>query len=318
MPEPDKLRDCRLEPRPDEGLPQELPELVRRIVSTCGTEACFDHISQLPIPSQESVREIVKLGRRIIFPGYFTQERIDPVALEYHLGRLIIGLYQLLSTQAAWAVRHDCHRYEQACRHCRDEGTRAALEFIRAIPRLRALLATDTKAAYVGDPAASGYDEIIFSYPGLYAITVQRMAHLLWELKVPLLPRIMTELAHSQTGIDIHPGATIGGAFFIDHGTGVVIGETAQIGNRVRLYQGVTLGALSVSRDKVDDLRQHKRHPTIEDDVIIYSGATILGGRTVVGAGSVIGGNVWITESVPPRTKVLLKAPEQVVVGNGE
>ncbi len=318
MPDPQTNKDCRLDLRPEEGLPPELPQEVRRIVGTCGTEVCFDHISQLSIPSQDSVREIVRLGRRIIFPGYFTQERIDPVGLEYHLGRLVIRLYKLLSTQVAWAVRHDCHRYEQACSQCQEEGVRVALEFIRAIPRLRAVLATDTKAAYEGDPASSGYDEIIFSYPGLYAVTVQRMAHLLWKLKVPLLPRIMTEQAHSQTGIDIHPGASIGESFFIDHGTGVVIGETTRIGKRVRLYQGVTLGALSVSRDQVEELRRRKRHPTIEDDVIIYSGATILGGQTVVGAGSVIGGNVWITESVPPNTKVLLKAPEQLVVGNGE
>ncbi len=315
MPEVYKKDDCRLDMRPDEGLPRELREEVGRIVGTCRTDGCFDHISQLPIPSRESVVEIVKLGRRILFPGYFTQERIDPVGLEYHLGRMVVRLYKLLSTQVAWAVRHDCHRYEQACSHCQEEGGKVALDFIRAIPDLRSILATDTIAAYEGDPASSSYDEIIFSYPGLYAIMVQRMAHLLWEAKVPLLPRIMTELAHSKTGIDIHPGASIGESFFIDHGTGVVVGETTEIGKRVRLYQGVTLGALSVSRDQVEELRRHKRHPTIGDDVIIYSGATILGGRTVVGSGSIIGGNVWITDSVPPNTKVLLKSPEQIVIG---
>jgi serine O-acetyltransferase len=168
------------------------------------------------------------------------------------------------------------------------------------------------RAAYQGDPAAKGFDEIIFSYPGLFAITVYRIAHQLHEQGVPLLPRIMTEYAHSMTGIDIHPGAHIGESFFIDHGTGVVIGETCEIGKRVRIYQGVTLGALSVQREEVEGLRNRKRHPTLEDDVIIYSGATILGGNTVIGSRSVIGGNVWLTESVPSDTQVFMKKPELV------
>jgi serine O-acetyltransferase len=184
------------------------------------------------------------------------------------------------------------------------------------LPETRAILATDIRAALEGDPAAKSYDEIIFSYPGLLAITVYRMAQELYELDVPLLPRMMTEYAHSLTGIDIHPGAKIGESFFIDHGTGVVVGETTEIGNRVRLYQGVTLGALSIPRNTIDRFRNKKRHPTIEDDVIIYSNTTILGGETVIGARSIIGGNVWITESVPPDTKVLLKLPELVYIGN--
>jgi serine O-acetyltransferase len=167
-----------------------------------------------------------------------------------------------------------------------------------------------------GDPAAKSYDEIIFSYPGLLAITVYRLAHKLHELVVPLIPRIMTEHAHSLTGIDIHPGAIIGESFFIDHGTGVVVGETTDIGDRVRVYQGVTLGALSLPKDKIDRFRNKKRHPTIEDDVIIYSNATILGADAVIGARSIIGGNVWITERVPPDTKVILKRPELVYIGN--
>jgi serine O-acetyltransferase len=183
---------------------------------------------------------------------------------------------------------------------------------MQELPALRELLATDVRAAYEGDPAAKSYDEIIFSYPGLFAITVYRIAHQLFEQKISLIPRIMSEYAHGLTGIDIHPGAHIGDSFFIDHGTGVVIGETTEIGNHVRLYQGVTLGALSLPRDAGERLRNRKRHPTIEDDVIIYAGATILGGDTVIGARSVIGGNVWITESVPPDTKVFLKRPELV------
>ncbi len=163
-----------------------------------------------------------------------------------------------------------------------------------------------------GDPAAKSFDEIIFSYPGLFAVTVYRIAHQILTQGLPLMPRIMTEYAHSLTGIDIHPGAHIGESFFIDHGTGVVVGETTEIGNRVRIYQGVTLGALSLPRDEVESLRTKKRHPTIEDDVIIYAGTTILGGGTVIGARSVIGGNVWLTDSVPPDTRVFLKKPELV------
>jgi serine O-acetyltransferase len=174
----------------------------------------------------------------------------------------------------------------------------------------------DVNACYHGDPAAKSHDEIIFSYPGIYALTVYRIAHKLFHLNVPLLPRIMTEHAHSTTGIDIHPGAHIGKGFVIDHGTGVVIGETAQIGDHVRIYQGVTLGALSLPKDAVERLKGQKRHPTIEDDVIIYSGATILGGDTVIGARCVIGGNVWITKSVPPDTKVSMKAPELTYMQN--
>jgi serine O-acetyltransferase len=190
----------------------------------------------------------------------------------------------------------------------------AALEFLRRIPRVREWLAGDVQAAYDGDPAARSLDEIIFSYPGLEAITVYRIAHELWEVKVPLLPRIMTEIAHGDTGIDVHPGATIGRRFFIDHGTGVVIGETTEIGNDVRIYQGVTLGALSIQKDAMGRaIRGGKRHPTIEDDVIIYSGATLLGGETVVGRGSTIGGNVWLTHSVPPNSIVMTKEPGLVV-----
>jgi serine O-acetyltransferase len=167
-------------------------------------------------------------------------------------------------------------------------------------------------ASYDGDPAAKSYDEIIFSYPGIYAMAVYRVAHKLFEFGVPLLPRIMTEYAHSVTGIDIHPGAEIGERFVIDHGTGVVIGETTIIGKNVRIYQGVTLGALSIPKDSADQFRGKKRHPTIEDDVIIYSGATLLGGNTVIGARSVIGGNVWLTESVPPDTMVIMETPRLI------
>ncbi len=209
-------------------------------------------------------------------------------------------------------MRHECRRHSMSCVNCEERGQEITISFMNELPRLRTTLAKDIRAAFEGDPAAKGFDEVIFSYPGLFAITVYRMAHLLYKEEVSLIPRIMSEYAHSLTGIDIHPGASIGESFFIDHGTGVVVGETTEIGNRVRIYQGVTLGALSLPKEAVERLRSEKRHPTIGDDVIIYAGVTILGGEAVIGARSVIGGNVWITESVPPDTKVFLKKPELI------
>jgi serine O-acetyltransferase len=197
------------------------------------------------------------------------------------------------------------------CTSCSERGQKEALALLRKLKGLRKTLAEDVRAAYQGDPAAKSLDEIIFGYPSIMAITTYRLAHELHIQEVPLIPRMMTEYAHSVTGIDIHPGAVIGRHFFIDHGTGVVIGETSVIGEFVRVYQGVTLGALSLPmEEKGDTLRKMKRHPTIEDHVTIYAGATILGGETVVGAGSIIGGNVWLTRSVPPGVTVMIEAPQ--------
>jgi serine O-acetyltransferase len=237
--------------------------------------------------------------------------------MKYHIGRSVDALFDTLSVQISRSLRHECLRYDQPCVECVGLGHERAMTFLESIPAIRQVLATDVRAAYEGDPAAESYDEIVFSYPGIFAIMVYRAAHRLFEQQVPLLPRIMTEYAHSITGIDIHPGATIGENFFIDHGTGVVIGETSEIGDRVRLYQGVTLGALSLPKGAGDRLKGKKRHPTIEDDVIIYAGATILGGKTTIGARSVIGGNVWITQSVPSDTKVFLEAPRLVYKRSG-
>ncbi|MEW5725860.1 MAG: serine O-acetyltransferase EpsC [Thermodesulfobacteriota bacterium] len=298
----------------EENVSRTIPAVVERLARSCGAEGCFDHVSPVPIPSREAVVDIILTARRVLFPGYFTRETIDPINIGYFLGQEVTRLYQKLAGQITWAIRHDCFRYEQVeCTHCNEQGKEKALAFLETLPDLRLALGDDVKAAFEGDPASKSYDQIIFSYPGLFAVTVYRLAHELDKLEVPLLPRIMTEYAHSTTGIDIHPGATIGRHFFIDHGTGVVIGETCAIGDQVRLYQGVTLGALSVPRGAGQSLRGKKRHPTIEDDVIIYSGATILGGETVIGARSIIGGNVWLTESVPPDSKVLLKKPELVI-----
>jgi serine O-acetyltransferase len=294
-----------------------IPMVVQRVLVSCNTEKCFQHLDAAPIPSRDSVALIIYQARRILFPGYFTQSVPAPSNLEYCLKEDITGLNRELARQIILAIQHDCLRYGQPCARCDETGRSKALEFIRSLPRLREVLATDVRAAMEGDPAAKSFDEVITSYPGLFAITVQRIAHELYRLKVPGLPRALTEYAHSFTGIDIHPGAEIGNHFFIDHGTGVVVGETTAIGNRVRLYQGVTLGALSMPKEAVESYRNKKRHPTIEDDVIIYSNTTILGGETVIGARSTIGGNVWLTESVPPDTKVYLKKPELIYSGNG-
>jgi serine O-acetyltransferase len=291
---------------------EHLPRVVESIIESCRDKECFEHINAERIPSRQAVIQTIEQLREILFPGYFSKEKIDPNNLRYQVGRSTDVLFELLSEQITRSLRHECLRYDQACVECSRVGYEQALRYLESIPKMRNLLATDVRAAYEGDPSAKSYDEIVFSYPGVFAIMVYRMAHALHEQQIPLLPRIMTEYAHSCTGIDIHPGAQIRESFFIDHGTGVVIGETTVIGKNVRIYQGVTLGALSLPKDAGKRLRGSKRHPTIEDDVIIYSGATILGGNTVIGARSVIGGNVWITESVPPDTKVLLETPRLV------
>ena len=248
----------------------------------------------------------------------------------YHVGDLIDGLHDKLTTQIGRALRHSLAAQQSAAaqgmevpiaplsvHQCVEEadfeafGQVKAVEFLECIPELRRILATDVQAAYDGDPAVRTLDEVIFCYPGLEAVTIHRLAHLLHRLEVPLIPRMMAEWSHSRTGIDIHPGATIGDHFFIDHGTGVVIGETCEIGSHVKLYQGVTLGALSFQTDADGHLvRGTKRHPTIEDRVVIYANATVLGGATRIGHSSVIGSNVWLTRSVDPHTTVVLERPK--------
>jgi serine O-acetyltransferase len=310
--EESKFEQCRVDVETKKQFREEIPEIVQRLVQSCNTEDCFDHVDLEPLPSRESIIEIIHLACRVLYPGYFTRERVDKVSLLYYFGQEATSLFEALSEQVTLAIRHECRRHNMACVNCEERGQEIAILFLHEVLRLRTLLAKDIRAAYEGDPAAKSFDEIIFGYPGLFAITVYRIAHQLYEQGVSLIPRIMTEYAHSLTGIDIHPGARIGESFFIDHGTGVVIGETTEIGKRVRIYQGVTLGALSLPKEAVERLRNEKRHPTIEDDVIIYAGVTILCGEAVIGARSVIGGNVWITESVPPDTKVFLKKPELI------
>jgi serine O-acetyltransferase len=266
-------------------------------------------------PEYRSVGRLIKLARSLLFPGYFDNPGHASFG-ESDLSGLLADFYRLLSDQILLSLGHGCFRDRQPCLNCRSQSYTIATKFVQNMPCLKAILSKDARATLEGDPACKSEEEVIISYPGFLAILVYRVAHWIKDHDVPLLPRMMTEYAHSMTGIDIHPGAMIGQSLCIDHGTGVVIGETTEIGDRVKIYQGVTLGALSIPRETVDSLRDSKRHPTIEDEVIIYANATILGGKTVIGARSIIGGNVWITGSVPPDTRVLLKAPELIVMGN--
>lgn len=293
---------------------------VDALVARHDQKGLFGHVDQVSIPSQAKIISLIEQARRILFPGYFGPEPVNALNLQYQMGQEVVGFYQALAIEITAAIRHDCLRYGyDECLDCQERGKALALAVLEELPEISRLLSTDVIAAKEGDPAAGRhYDQIVFCYPGLFALMVYRLAHELWRLNVPFIPRIMTEHAHSQTGIDIHPGATIGAYFFIDHGTGVVIGETTNIGDRVRLYQGVTLGALSLPRNAGETLSGRKRHPTIEDKVIVYAGATILGGDTVIGSRSVIGGNVWLTHGVPPDSRVILKDPELVITGRGK
>ncbi len=272
------------------------------------------HLDRRPLPSRDAAVAVLDALQELMFPGYTGAQGLTGAGLRLHVESRVAWLYETLAEQIGRAVSHG-HLLEDACPVTERQATDSAEEFIARLPRVREVLATDVLAAYEGDPAARCYDEIIFSYPGLYAIMTYRLAHELHTLDVPLIPRIMTEHAHSRTGIDIHPGTRVGPGFFIDHGTGVVVGGTAVIGANVKLYQGVTLGAFSFDKDATGQLVRHtKRHPTIEDDVVIYAGATILGGDTVIGRGSVIGGNVWLTHSVPSGTRVLQDSPRLRII----
>ena len=254
-----------------------------------------------PLPSRDVVVAIVEDLRSVLFPGYFGMSEAPAESMRFHVGAALDHVIRALTEQVRRGLCFACAGQPgDACAECEHKARRIALDFLDRLPEVQRLLGTDVTAAYQGDPAASTADEAIFCYPGVLAITSYRLAHELYVLGVPLIPRIITEHAHSLTGIDIHPGATIGPSFFIDHGTGVVIGETTIIGERVRLYQGVTLGAKSLPLDEHGNpVKGIARHPIVEDDVVIYSGATILG-RVTIGRGAVIGGNVWLTRNVQP------------------
>jgi len=299
----------------DARLKEDLPSLTDRIVSTYQEIGTINHLGHCPLPNYDVVISIIEDLKEIIYPGYRRRESLHMGNITYHVGDLVDGLHDKMTTQIARALRHDerTSREIDACNPLEEtdydaKGQAMAIEFLNRIPEIRRVLATDVQAAFDGDPACQNLDEVIFCYPGLAAITVYRVANTLLKLGVPLIPRMLTEWAHKETGIDIHPGATIGRYFFIDHGTGVVIGETCRIGDHVKLYQGVTLGALSFDTDSNGDLvRGMKRHPTIEDHVVIYANATVLGGRSVVGNHCVVGSSVWLTRSVDPHTTVLLE-----------
>jgi serine O-acetyltransferase len=299
----------------DIRLKESLPALTERIVETYEDCGGINHLGHSPLPSYREVVEILADLREILYPGYGRRQNLHMGNVGYHVGDLIDSLHDRLTQQIARALRHDCKARDLET-DFEAEAQLIAIRLLETLPDLRKVLAEDVQATFEGDPAAKNLDEIIFCYPGVAAITVFRVAHELHELGVPLIPRMMTEYAHSKTGIDIHPGATIGRRFFIDHGTGVVIGETTHIGDGVKIYQGVTLGALSFPRDESGNiLRNVQRHPTIEDEVVIYANATILGGKTVIGHHSVVGSSAWITRSIAPYTTVTIEDPRLRIRG---
>lgn len=299
----------------DFRLKEQLPALTEQILKTYTSDDRINHLGHCPLPNYDAIVSALQDLKDILYPGFRRRENLHAGNVQYHVGDLIDGLHDKLTTQIGRALHHD-DRVRNRSSDCENQtdyeakGQAIAIRFLEQIPQLRRILATDVEAAFDGDPAVSGRDEIIFCYPGLEAITIYRIANQLALLGVPFIPRMMTEWAHKQTGIDIHPGSTIGDYFFIDHGTGVVIGETCNIGSHVKIYQGVTLGALSFPTDSTGQLiRGQKRHPTIEDRVVIYANATILGGKTSIGHDSVIGSSVWITSTVAPHTTVVLEKP---------
>jgi serine O-acetyltransferase len=289
----------------------DLPAIVSAILASYRERGELAHVARDHLPSREIIWAVVEDLLRLLFPGFLETTALTAEELAER-------------TEArVRSIEHRLHReIEKGCRfrapsatpfeECRDRAATSTLKLLGSIPAIRELLVSDIEAAYDGDPAAHSVEEIILAYPGLQAIAVHRLAHVLHADDVPIVPRVMSEYAHSRTGIDIHPGATIGRRFFIDHGTGVVVGATCVIGDNVKLYQGVTLGARSFAHDdRGRIIKGTKRHPDIEDDVTIYSGATILGPVTI-GRGSVVGGNVWITKNVPPETRIVVRTPQQM------
>ncbi len=290
----------------------ELDSVVERLCHSSSLDAVWHRPAQgAAMPSLDALKEIMERLRAAVFPGYFGSTRIRRESMRYHLAANLDSIYHKLSEQILRGFCFSCEGRHAAtpCEACESEGTAAALKFMDRLPEIRRLLAGAAQAAYEGDPAATSPGETIFCYPSMHAMFHHRIAHELYTLKVPVIPRIISEMAHSCTGIDIHPGATIGEDFFIDHGTGVVIGETCILGRNCRLYQGVTLGALSFPKNPDGTLTKGiPRHPVLEDNVTVYAGATILG-RVTIGAGAVIGGNVWITSDVPAGARISQEKP---------
>jgi serine O-acetyltransferase len=280
-----------------------LEEVVAEVAASYGVGRLIDSLSTAQLPNKRQVIEALNHLKAVIYLGYYATGALDQTKVNFAVAAHLYPAHEILTEQIGRAANYEGFRTAGPPRDA-DWPEQVSLRILGRIPALRAILSKDVLAAFQGDPAANGVEEVIFSYPSIEAITTHRIAHELYRAGVPMLPRIMAEHAHSVSGIDINPGAQIGESFFIDHGTGVVIGETCVIGNSVKLYQGVTLGALSLARGSQGQ-QGGRRHPTIEDNVTIYAGATILGGETVIGAGSVIGGNVWLVESVPPGSHII-------------
>jgi serine O-acetyltransferase len=290
-----------------------LPKLVDTIMENYETFGGMDHLSGKDLPSKKTVIEVLEDMLTIMFPGFLGKKEITKSNIKYNLGNTLNEVYIKLTAEVEKSLKHIC-RKNKLCPEdvCRRRAEIVVKELLEKVPEIRELLSGDIESAYKGDPAAVSTEEVILSYPYVLAITTYRIAHELYLLGVPLIPRIMSEYVHAQTGIDIHPGARIGRNFFIDHGTGVVIGETTEIGDNVKIYQGVTLGALSFPKDeKGNIIKGRKRHPTIGNNVVIYSGATLLGPDAIIGDNVVIGGNVWITAPVSSGTKITISPPEQ-------
>lgn len=288
----------------------DIESLADQIVSTYQDDTGINFIDVRNLPARDRIIHILELLLELLFPGYRGLRKVTQENVRSVIHELLVILSRELDEQIELSLRHECKLKACPTSDCSVMSHFHAAELLKRVPSIRQVLRTDVAAAYEGDPAAKSFEEIVISYPCISAIAIHRVAHELYRMEVPLIPRIMSEYAHSQTGIDIHPGARIGNYFFIDHGTGVVIGETAVIGSHVKIYQGVTLGALSFPKDERGQIiRDQKRHPTLEDDVTVYAEATILGDITI-GRGAIIGGNVWIRESVPPQTVVAISRPE--------
>ena len=283
-----------------------LDKSIETLLNNYDSYGMVNHSGAANLPGRESIDSIVRGLEELLFPGFLENLNTDKDALSKITAEKIYKLCAALRSEVEKSLAFSARLGALSCGHegCRAVAAMVIEEFFEELAKIRIALSEDLEAAVRGDPAAMSADEVILSYPGFQAIIVHRIAHFFWTRQVPLIPRMMSELIHRRTGIDIHPGAQIGQSFFIDHGTGIVFGETTVIGKNVKIYQGVTLGALSVKKGESGK----KRHPTIEDDVTIYANATILGGETVIGRGSVIGGNVWITQSVPPNSKVYNKS----------
>ncbi len=290
-----------------------LDGVVDALLASYRADPTGQRIGRRFLPSREDIIAVARLSFEVFYPGYYGRQDLTRDSLRYHLGGLLSTLREKLAHQIEQCLcfSAESEGLPEDLPGCGEHAGRLANRLIERLPDLRATLLRDVQAAMDGDPAASSLDEIILAYPGLLAVTVHRVAHELWVMGVPLMPRIMSEWAHAQSGADIHPGAVIGPRFFIDHATGVVVGETSQIGADVKIYQGVTLGALSHPRDENGRvIRNTKRHPSVEDGATLYAHATVLGGATVIGAGSVLGGSVFVTRSVPPGSRVAMKPPE--------